>query len=614
MKFNHFLSEKRSNGYALIITLFFLGVMLIVFASMMSWTSSNARLTERNNLYNQSQVAAESATEQVLAAMISDFDNNTAFSSTTTYATMVPAMTGWPVQYVFSDTNGNTGQISVAISNYTNTTSLPNQVANTSGWGNTITVVAQASPVNQRYNMTARVSQNVWMGVIPLFQFAIFYNMDLEINPGAAMTVNGRVHSNHNLYASGSAAASPLTFGSSVEAALMATNHSNNPTDPQNNRGGNVVYSNTNYPLQNVGTLNLPVGVINTNSSANNPSNVLAILYPPPAAYSAPNYNSQYLSSNGVTYFENTVDLIITNSPNGTNGSAGKGIQVYYQNPNEPAGSQLMAVPPDVTNIVSGVTNIYYSFVTNSSFYDYRQASTVQSLDIDVGKMNQWMTNGAGTYYNNLNTSGTTTKHHGINSIYAINAVPQTTATMPAVRMVDGQMLPTNGLTVATPDPIYVKGDYNTTTNGTVFSNTLGDTTNTYPASLLGDSLTLLSSSWSDANNASTALASRVPVNTVLNAATLEGIDPSNTNHYSGGVENFVRLLENWSGYTLTYNGSIVVMFPSQIATSPWQTTGNYYNAPTRRWGFDVNFNQQGRLPPLTPAARTVLRASWSAN
>src|SRR5690606_268276 len=36
--------------------------------------------------------------------------------------------------------------------------------------------------------------------VVPIFQFAAFYNKDLEINPGPDMTLNGRVHANGNLY------------------------------------------------------------------------------------------------------------------------------------------------------------------------------------------------------------------------------------------------------------------------------------------------------------------------------------------------------------------------------------------------------------------------------
>ena len=44
--------------------------------------------------------------------------------------------------------------------------------------------------------------------LIPLFQFAVFYNKDLEINPGPSMTLNGRVHVNGDLY---------LTSGSGLD-------------------------------------------------------------------------------------------------------------------------------------------------------------------------------------------------------------------------------------------------------------------------------------------------------------------------------------------------------------------------------------------------------------
>src|SRR5689334_1523151 len=34
----------------------------------------------------------------------------------------------------------------------------------------------------------------------PLFQYAVFYDSDLEINPGPDMTIRGRVHTNRNMY------------------------------------------------------------------------------------------------------------------------------------------------------------------------------------------------------------------------------------------------------------------------------------------------------------------------------------------------------------------------------------------------------------------------------
>jgi hypothetical protein len=254
--------------------------------------------------------------------------------------------------------------------------------------------------------------------------------------------------------------------------------------------------------------------------------------------------------------------------------------------------------------------------VTNASFYDYRESDTAQAVNIDVGALNTWLakTNSLGGFqYNTKNTTGSTSKAHLINSIYVYNSVPLSANQLPAVRLTDGQQLPGAGLTVATPSPLYVEGNYNTTTNGSRFSTTLGDTVNTEPAALLGDAITLLSSDWKDTYTNNTPLANRLTASITLNAATLEGIVPSNGTNYSGGVENFLRLEENWGGSTITYNGSIVVMFPSQYATNVWQTTGVYYQAPTRKWGFDNNFLNSGRLPPLTPTVRAIIRGNWAA-
>ena len=261
--------------------------------------------------------------------------------------------------------------------------------------------------------------------------------------------------------------------------------------------------------------------------------------------------------------------------------------------------------------------------MTNTSFYDYRESDTVKAVEIDVGKLRTWITNSAsprgGKQYDTINSTGSTSKGHGLNSVYVYNNIPFSTSQLPAVRLVNGARLPSAGLTVASAQPVYVKGDYNTTTNGTTFASTLGSTTNgaTVPAAIMGDSITILSSAWNDTWNSATSLGSRDAANTTINAACLEGIvesvTASGTQHYSGGVENFLRLLEDWSGDTLTYNGSMVVMFDSQYATNYWIGPGTYYNPPTRNWGFDVNFSKGPQyLPPLTPTAKYTHRSSWS--
>jgi hypothetical protein len=285
-------------------------------------------------------------------------------------------------------------------------------------------------------------------------------------------------------------------------------------------------------------------------------------------------------------------------------------------------------------------TNIYYagySFVTNVLFYDWREGwnsgngiggkgKAVQAVQIDISLLNIWLTNtlanANGGYVYNQQCQLGTHKSHAIDSIYVYNSVPLTGTTLPAVRVVNGSKLPsasnattpngsTHGLTIATPFPIYVLGNYNVQTTSGSQLGQLTNTAYTYPAAFMADAITILSTSWSDSSPTTKCPNAG---DTTVNAGCLEGIVQSTNSIYSGGVENFLRLLENWSGNTLTYNGSIVVMFPSQYATNYQVPPNNgYYNAPTRAWGFDSNFAQQGGLPPLTPQSKAVIRGNWNA-
>lgn len=660
-------------GYALPLTLALIFIMLLAFGSIMHWVSSNSLVTERNNLHVTSQAAAESATENIITRMMRDFTFGS-LDAAPAYAACVPDTNGWPVLFAFADTNGVARKTSVQIGNMA-WTSLPSQFHGLYGSGQDCLIASVATTVGRRYDVSGTVAQSVWFGTIPVFQFAIFYNQDLEINPGAAMTVNGRVHSNYNIWATGSSSGSPLTFTATVDATGFVTN-SPSPLDPQNygRRSGNSVYNEKNSPVSNADSLTLPIGT----DGNNNPTNVAGILNLPPANLAAP--LSAAYSANGQVYLYNESDLIISNAPGGINGNSSTNVlTVYYQNANR--ANPVTLVAPDVqtvqtvssnayvlstayvtnyvpvvtystnyvyytsgknrgqiksvqvtsqttyvpqvfsttvTNVTATsvtVTNYYYSFVTNQTFYDYREGCDVQAVEINVAKLGVWLTNDAptgGRQYDLMNTSGSTDKNHGINSVYVYNSAANDSSSLPGVRLTDGQRLPSSGLTVATPFPIYVKGDYNVTTDGIHYSRSLGDTTYTFPAALLGDAITILSANWKDSYASSLAVSGRSTVDTTINAATLEGIVPSNGSYYSGGVENFLRLQENWSGHTLTYNGSIVVMFPSQYATTPWG--GAYYTIPTRRWGFDTNFLSPQKLPPLTPQLKATIRRDYASN
>jgi hypothetical protein len=238
--------------------------------------------------------------------------------------------------------------------------------------------------------------------------------------------------------------------------------------------------------------------------------------------------------------------------------------------------------------------------LTNAAMYDAREQKTVRLTEIDVSRFVSWNANSQNALKNAL--------QRDINSIYVADLRTNAPGETHGIRLINGASLPPLGLTVPRPTPLR-EGHYNASGVSVGSHNT----TNTKPAALVADAITVLSGSWNDANSKKT-LSYRTAANTTVNAAFLAGIVETGNGYYSGGVENFPRFLENWSSRTFTYNGSMVVLFRSRHATGPWRGTGNtyqIYNPPVRDWSFDTAFLDPARLPPLTPSVRAVIRGQW---
>jgi hypothetical protein len=539
-------------------TITFVSISALLLAGMMNWTSGTALQTERNNLFRASTGAADAATELAMGYMWRDFYNQ-AFGPASSYNAYLPDQTGWPVQFYFSNgarVQNHTGVVTSPANWSTNWQSLSafgKRYAGLSAYVEQCTVASTATTANQPHEVAATVQQKFDLAAIPIFQFAVFYNLNMEIDPGATMTLTGPVFSNDGIWARGLG-----TFNSSVSAVGLVNT---NGTDPYVSGKTDSSESIFNQGVtSNADSLTLPIG------ATNSPQAVRSLLGLPPT-------NVAPYSAAGLNYFADEADLIISNSPSGT-------LSVFYQDPN--ATPALTTVPNDLTNVTSTgsgslttyTTNYAYSFATNVAFYDFRENKTVHAVQVDVGALNTWLTHGGVAYNNQMNLHA----GHHINSVYVYNNNPLTGSSLPAVRVSDGAVLPADGLTVVSPDPLYVLGNYNA--SGSSLNNGT-NVANTAPAALIADAITVLSDNWNDSYTSGTKLSGTggraLPSPTTINAAAFEGIVPSNGANYSGGVENFLRLLEDWSkqGTTLTYNGSIVVMFPSQYATSPW-SYGNY--------------------------------------
>ncbi len=566
--------KVQPKGYTIWLVMIMAALSLSLFAGAAKWAAQSTVINERNNTYVRAVAAAEAASEVSIAYMTRDFlkqsfDPN----QLDNYSTKVPT-NEWATHYEFRDSDGNLNRTQVSTTKSMMMTNLDSQFTGLYGLAYGCLVRGKAKSLDSRYDIKAAVQQDFQLATIPVFQFAIFYAMDLEINPGADMNITGKVHGNANIYTRPGAA---LSYLDDVGATgRIYTNRA--PDDPTPPGNGTIKFSKQH--TDGVSSLMLPI------ATNNNPAAVQGILDVPP-------FGESPLSTTGSERYYNKCDLIVTTTATNVIVKAGDW-------------DGFTTLTPDLN---PGKTNAAFSFIaTNTTFYDAREGKNTLLTEVDVTKLNSWLTNAAtGKGENDL---AKIKMGHNINSLY-VNDLRNAGSKLPAVRIVNGRYLPPSGLTVATPLPLYVKGHFNApdVTVG------LTNTASTKPASLLADSITILSDNWSDASGAG-ALSTRNPVNTTVNAAFLAGIvqttNAAGTKHYSGGVENFPRFLENWSGVSFTYNGSMVVMFPSRYATNFWVQTGTYYNAPTRKWAFDLNFLDYTKLPPATPQVRKLVRSKWS--
>jgi hypothetical protein len=196
-------TKSPEQGIALITTLIIVGVMLVVFGSIFYWVNSNSVVTVRNNQYNMSQNAAEGAVETVIGRIDRDFVETSITNGANGYAALPATIdqSAWPIQYNFSSTNGTTGTVDVVFAPQSSAVvALNSEYSGLSGISQGVDVYATATPIGQSYDVPATVHESLQYALIPLFQFAIFYNVNLEIDPGQNMTITGPVFCNQSIW------------------------------------------------------------------------------------------------------------------------------------------------------------------------------------------------------------------------------------------------------------------------------------------------------------------------------------------------------------------------------------------------------------------------------
>jgi len=198
-----------------------------------------------------------------------------------------------------------------------------------------------------------------------------------------------------------------------------------------------------------------------------------------------------------------------------------------------------------------------------------------------------------------------------------------------ALKLVDGATLNLGtscgpvvcGLTVASENPVYIQGDYNAPANGTWAGPSVA-------AAVAADAVTLLSDNWNDVNSFMYPYAlgtngDRVAVQTAYRVALIAGkgipfaLIPGACGCFDfgtdGGVHNFLRFLETWSGVNGYYYGSMVSFYFNRQGVGTYKNSGYVYSPPVRHYSFDTNFTLgPSYLPPRTPVLRSVNTIGFS--
>ncbi|HWA09289.1 MAG TPA: hypothetical protein VG838_07570 [Opitutaceae bacterium] len=488
------------------------------------------------------------------------------------------------------------------------------------------------------YNTLAvRVGRRFNNSTTSIFQYSIFFQGDLELAPSGVTTITGDIAANGSIYM-GASSGGTLTINNQIrhlsgyyfnEDSAGAATYRKPGT--WNAATGTIVTTDTtslNAPLFGTSqisqseTMNSPenlLGGLDADALATSrndlfgatdtPANLAiaennvyrSLIAPPPSAASTDEYPTG-------TNLSTTSDDA---SLNALRAYTRAGVIITVGRTDN--GDGTYSYPVTFTETRSGVSttvpaSTYAGVVTSTSMYDQREGKYVTITDIDVGALKTKL---SASFPNDASGQPT------FNGLLYVNLKDGVTTNPAAVRLNNAATTPGvdtgSGFSVATNGGLYVRGSYNTTPY--VDPNTGVSSNN--PCMLMSDALTILSSSWNDANAGPTSdISQRVATTgtTTINSGILTGNVPASATVASGGAQNLVRFLENWTDNsgnkgTVTFNGSLGRLFSSKYFTAAYQQPGQIYTVPNRNFTF--NTAMKTKRPPGSPTITAFSRGTF---
>jgi hypothetical protein len=673
-------SRSATRGSALLATMIIVMVLSVAALGIMDYSLDVYRTSLRQALTDQAKVISDGEMENLYYTWKDLLLKKTAVANVQTASEMtaLTSSTSPFCQNVASRFGNMAGQWVV-------TRSIAFNAIGT-GDGSAEGIV-NGNLIGKNYYFTAETSASITLPLVgtikfdsgrhfaysstPLFQYAVFYQGNLEMAAGGNMNITGPVSTNASAYL-GSAPGYALQLADTVSY-FQYYNGSANPTAGETDwLEGN---SNLVDPIYNpdpsaaapadqaaqraiqvqkmssqasfVGGVDVAADIANPDYAAAytnlqgvvDPNEIYrAVIAPPPTAADGTLLDEDPVVAASRMY--NTAGMLVTiDASNGTP-------VIHVGDHTNP--SQYDSLFPTITNPTGLPTDVIQN--VRSSIVDPREylngASNVNLTTLNVGNLNTALAaarttsstfrdnyNGVLYIYDKTNNaSAQVNDPNGLNGIRITNAT--TTPNYP-----DQNNNPL-GFTVVSNNGVYVQGDYNTTP--ITVSGSATPVNN--PSAIMGDAVTVLSQGWSLTNNATlqpittgtpnrqaTASTGTTDGMTV-NAAILTGNTPSTATSNSGGAQNLVRMIEDWYypvqpdgtvGLTLNLNGSLGQLFTSKYFSSkfaPGQqsglgslATGGYnqvYIQPrTRNLTFDTGFRD--RTPAGAPTTTAFTRGDF---
>jgi type II secretory pathway pseudopilin PulG len=349
------------------------------------------------------------------------------------------------------------------------------------------------------------------------------------------------------------------------------------------------------------------------------------------------------------------------------NSQAQNGYVLYFSDhrgmrvdPNTTGGGAPPVVPANTISGVSGLEDTINSgnaTGTPDGLPEPAVFYTFSPEDLDGnGKLDAWGEVNLG-YGFGINTLPANVYADTIGNCAATGLVNLVTGARHALRLVDGGMSAANvsyvpgsvaapatsGFTVASEEPVYVYGNYNTGPADPLWANPSNPNAQHAAAAIIADAVTLLSNQWLDSDSLNfpalvNCNAANGPIErcggwtgaannpayyrmAIASGKTIPFPNPGfalgNAQDFGtdGGMHNFLRYLEDMGKISINYTGSMVSLYYSQYATGVFKCCGMVYNPPSpRNYNFDTLFLNPANLPPGTPAFQDIVNLSYHQN